>query len=80
MKNTSLGLLGLDMKLECRNNKPVISRKELGTPKNLAVLEDPPTSTIKISLGIGQITVTYYLIFDKMKFFFQYTLSFSPLF
>ena len=35
------------MKLEWSNNKPVISRKELGTPKNPAVLEDPLTSTDK---------------------------------
>ena len=33
------------MKLECCNNKPVVSCKELGTPENPAVLEDPPTST-----------------------------------
>ena len=33
------------MKLECSNNKPVISRKEHGNPKKPAVLEDPPTST-----------------------------------
>ena len=33
------------MKLECCNNKPVVSCKELGTPKNAVVLEDPPTST-----------------------------------
>ena len=35
------------MKLECCNNKPVVSCKELGTPENPAVLEDPPTSTNK---------------------------------
>ena len=35
------------MKLECSNTKPVISRKKLSTPKNLAVLEDPLTSTDK---------------------------------
>ena len=35
------------MKFECSNNKPVISQKELGTPKNPAVLEDSPTSTDK---------------------------------
>ena len=33
------------MELERSNNKPVISRNELGTPKNPEVLEDPPTST-----------------------------------
>ena len=32
------------MKLKC-SNKPVISCKELSTPENTAVLEDPPTST-----------------------------------
>ena len=31
------------MKLEC-SNKPVVSCKELCTPVNSAVLEDPPTS------------------------------------
>ena len=40
-------LSGLDMKLEYSNNKPVIGRKELSTPKNPAVLEDPPKSTDK---------------------------------
>ena len=33
------------MKLECCNNNPVISCKELGTLENPAVLEDPLTST-----------------------------------
>ena len=33
------------MKLECCNNKPVISWKALITSVNLTVLEDPPTST-----------------------------------
>ena len=44
---TSWRVSGLDMKLECSNNKHVIGRKELGTPKNPAVLEDPPMSTDK---------------------------------
>ena len=44
---TSWRLSGLDMKLDCSNNKPVIGCKELGTPKNPAVLEDPPMSTDK---------------------------------
>ena len=35
------------MKLECCNNKPVVSCKELGTPENPAVLKDPPTRTIE---------------------------------
>ena len=43
---TSWRLSGLDMKLEY-SNKPLIGRKELGTPKNPTVLEDPPTSTDK---------------------------------
>ena len=30
------------MKLECCNNKPVVSCKELGTPVNRAIQEDPP--------------------------------------
>ena len=38
-------LSGLDMKLECSNNKPVIGCKAFGTPKTPAVLENPPTST-----------------------------------
>ena len=42
---TSRYLSELDMKLECCNSKPVVSCKELGTPVNPAVLEDPPTST-----------------------------------
>ena len=33
------------MKLECRNNNPVVNCKELDTPVNPAVLEDPPTHT-----------------------------------
>ena len=38
---------GLGIKLECSNNKPVIGRKVFGTPKNPAVLDDPPKSTYK---------------------------------
>ena len=30
------------MKLECCNNKLVVSCKEIGTPVNPAVLQDPP--------------------------------------
>ena len=44
---TSWRLSGYDMKLECSNNKPVISCKELSTPKNPAVLKDPPMSIDK---------------------------------
>ena len=33
--------------LECSNDEPVISCKELGTLKNPAILEDPPMSTNK---------------------------------
>ena len=33
------------MKLECCKNKSVVSCKEIGTPVNPAVLENPPTRT-----------------------------------
>ena len=44
---TSWRVSGLDMKLEWSNNKPVIGHKELGTPKNTAILADPPTILTK---------------------------------
>ena len=37
----------MTLKLERSNIKPVITRKNQGTPKNSAVLEDPTTSTNK---------------------------------
>ena len=33
------------MKLECYNNKPVVSCKKLSNPENPAVLEEPPMRT-----------------------------------
>ena len=40
------------MKLECCNNKPVVSYKELSTLENPAVLEDPPTSINKDMINL----------------------------
>lgn len=34
-----------DMKPDCSNKKSVASRKELSTPVNPSVLQDPPRST-----------------------------------
>ena len=42
------------MKFECCNNKPVISYKELGTPENRRVLEDP------LSINEDVINLLYY--------------------
>ena len=42
------------MKLECCNNKPVVSCKKFGTPENPAVLEDP------LSTNKDVINLVYY--------------------
>ena len=47
---------GFDMKLECSKDKPVVSCKGLSTPKNPAVLENPPVSANKNVIDLHSYT------------------------
>ena len=73
-----LEALGTRRKLECSNNKPVISHKEFGIPKNPAVLEDLLTSTNKDMFDLlnylSGIAIPSYSFYIMHSLYFEYSL------